>query len=81
MSYGHAERTLATIRRIEAETMAFLNSHDHLEPEQEKWLCDAVRRTGRGSPGAPGAKGPTRRARRPVPGDDGPEAGWKHEYL
>ena len=31
MSYGHAERTVATIRLFEAETTAFLNSRDHLD--------------------------------------------------
>jgi len=42
MSYGHAERTLATIRLLEAETRALLSSQDQLGPEQEKWLRDAA---------------------------------------
>ena len=47
MSYGHAERTLATIRLLEEETTAFLNSQDRLDPEQEKWLRDAARSASR----------------------------------
>jgi hypothetical protein len=42
MSYGHAERTLATIRLLEAETIDLLSSQDHLHPEQERWLREAA---------------------------------------
>jgi len=42
MTYGHAERTLATIRLLEAETVQLLNSADHLDPEQEQWLREAA---------------------------------------
>lgn len=42
MSYGHAERTLATIRRLEQETRDFLSSQQHLTAEQEQWLREAA---------------------------------------
>jgi hypothetical protein len=42
MSYGHAERTLATIRLLEAETRELLNGQQQLDPEQEQWLRDAA---------------------------------------
>jgi hypothetical protein len=42
MTYGHAERTLATIRLLEAETVQLLNSENHLDPEQEQWLREAA---------------------------------------
>ena len=40
MAYGHAERTLATIRLLEAETEELLRNRPDLEPEQEQesWL-------------------------------------------
>jgi len=38
MAYGHAERTLATIRLLEAETAELLRNRPDLEPEQESWL-------------------------------------------
>jgi hypothetical protein len=42
MAYGHAERTLATIQRLEAETAQLLGSQDHLDAEQEQWLREAA---------------------------------------
>ncbi len=42
MAYGHAERALATIRQLEAETRALLLGLDHLDPEQEQWLADTA---------------------------------------
>jgi len=33
MSYGHAERTLATIRLLEAETRELLNGPQQLDPD------------------------------------------------
>ena len=42
MAYGHAERTLATIRRLEAETRELLAGREHLDPEQAEWLRDAT---------------------------------------
>jgi hypothetical protein len=42
MAYGHAERTLATIRLLEAETRDLLARQEHLEPEQAEWLREAA---------------------------------------
>jgi len=42
MAYGHAERTLATIRRLEDETRELLSRQEHLDPEQAKWLRDVA---------------------------------------
>jgi hypothetical protein len=38
MAYGHAERTLAAIRRLETETRELLLGRTSLDPEQEQWL-------------------------------------------
>ena len=40
MAYGHAERALATIRLLEAETRALLNSLPELDAEQRAWLSE-----------------------------------------
>jgi hypothetical protein len=42
MAYGHAERTLATIRWLEAETRELLAGREHLDPEQAEWLRDVM---------------------------------------
>jgi len=42
MAYGHAERTLATIRLLEAETRELLSRQEHLDPEQQQWLREAA---------------------------------------
>jgi hypothetical protein len=42
MAYGHAERTLATIRQLEAETRELLARQEHLDPEQAEWLHEAA---------------------------------------
>jgi len=42
MAYGHAERTLATIRLLEAETRELLSRSEHLDPEQAQWLRQAA---------------------------------------
>ena len=42
MSYGHAERTLATIRLLEAETRDLLSHREQLTAEQERWLREAA---------------------------------------
>jgi hypothetical protein len=44
MAYGHAERNLALIRQLEAETRQLLGSHPQLNREQSGWLEDAVDR-------------------------------------
>jgi len=38
MAYGHAERTLAAIRLLEAETADLLRSLPRLTAEQSGWL-------------------------------------------
>jgi hypothetical protein len=38
MAYGHAERNLALIRRLDAETRKLLGSLDQPDPEQSAWL-------------------------------------------
>ena len=42
MAYGHAERTLATIRLLEAETRELLSRQQYLEPEQAEWLRETA---------------------------------------
>jgi hypothetical protein len=37
MAYGHAERTLAAIQLLEAETRELLDSRPQLDPEQSQW--------------------------------------------
>jgi len=50
MAYGHAERTLATIRLLEAETIELLRTQQDLAPEQEQWLREEA------APRTPGNK-------------------------
>ena len=38
MAYGHAERNLALIQQLEAETRQLLESLDQLDAEQLAWL-------------------------------------------
>jgi len=38
MTYGHAERNLALIRRLEAETRQLLESLKQADAEQSGWL-------------------------------------------
>ena len=40
MAYGHAERVVAAIRQLEAETAELLNGLDQLDAEQAQWLED-----------------------------------------
>lgn len=42
MGYGHAERNLALIRRIEAETRELLGTLDQPDPEQSAWLQEVT---------------------------------------
>lgn len=53
MPYGHAERTLVTIRLLKLETAALLRSLPQLDAEQSSWLREV---TGTDPPfaGAPG---------------------------
>jgi hypothetical protein len=40
MAYGHAERNLALIRQLEAETRDLLGTSEQPDPEQPAWLPD-----------------------------------------
>lgn len=42
MGYGHAERNLALIRQLEAETRDLLETLDQPDPEQSAWLREAT---------------------------------------
>ncbi|HYX59055.1 MAG TPA: hypothetical protein VE888_08605 [Streptosporangiaceae bacterium] len=42
MSYGHAERNLALLRQLEAETRQLLASLDQPDPEQSAWLQEVT---------------------------------------
>ena len=42
MGYGHAERNLALIRQLEAETRDLLETLDQLDPEQSAWLQEVT---------------------------------------
>ncbi len=42
MAYGHAERTLAAIRLLEAETRELLSRHEGLDPQEAEWLRKAA---------------------------------------
>jgi len=57
MAYGHAERNLALIRLLEAETRQVLTGLSQLDPEQSAWLQEITSpRQAGGQPG-PGADG------------------------
>jgi len=42
MAYGHAERNLALIRQLEAETRKLLGGLNQLDPEQSGWLQEVA---------------------------------------
>jgi hypothetical protein len=44
MAYGHAERNLALLRQLEAETRHLLDSLDQPDPEQSAWLQEVTGR-------------------------------------
>ena len=44
MSYGHAERNLALLSRLAAETSQLLESLDQPDPEQSAWLREIAGR-------------------------------------
>lgn len=43
MSYGHAERNLAAVRALTAETVELLRKRDRLTADQRQWLIDVGR--------------------------------------
>ena len=49
MAYGHAERNLAAIRELEADTRQLLGSMAQLDQEQSAWLesVSALPRSGK----------------------------------
>jgi hypothetical protein len=57
MAYGHAERTLAAIRHLEAQTRELLGSLAQLDPEQSHWLHE-VAEAGSQAGDAPAPGGP-----------------------
>ena len=42
MAYAHAERNLALLRQLEAETRQLLKSLDNPDPEQSAWLQEVT---------------------------------------
>jgi hypothetical protein len=44
MAYGHAERNLALLRQLEAETRQLLESVDQPDPEQSTFLQEVTSR-------------------------------------
>jgi hypothetical protein len=42
MAYGHAERNLALLRQLEAETRQLLESLDQPDPDQSAWLQEVT---------------------------------------
>lgn len=42
MAYGHAERNLALLRQLEAETRQLLEGLDQPNPEQSAWLQEVA---------------------------------------
>ena len=44
MAYGHAERNLALLRRLEAETQQLLENLNQPDPEQSAWLQEVTSR-------------------------------------
>ena len=42
MGYGHAERNLALIGQLEAETRELLGTLDQPDPEQPAWLQEII---------------------------------------
>jgi hypothetical protein len=57
MAYGHAERNLALVRQLEAQTRQLLESLDRLDPEQSAWLQEVTRSNPPGARDAPGHRG------------------------
>ena len=56
MAYGHAERALAAIQALEAETAELLRSLPQLDAEQSSWL-EQIRGAGRQARGVPADSG------------------------
>jgi len=63
MAYGHAERNLALIRQLEAETTKLLGSLNQLDREQSAWLREVASRA---APRVTSQKAMTPRRMRPA---------------
>jgi len=57
MAYGHAERNLALIRLLEAETWQLLTGLSQPDPEQSAWLQEITSPRQAGGKPRPGADG------------------------
>ena len=57
MAYGHAERNLALIRLLEAETWQLLTGLSQPDPEQSAWLQEITSPRQAGGQPRPGADG------------------------
>jgi hypothetical protein len=64
MAYGHAERNLALIRQLEAETAQLLRDMAEPDPEQPAWPRDAA---SHGKPTVTPTEGWRQRPPRPCP--------------
>ena len=67
MAYAHAERNLAALRQLEAETWQLLASLDQPDPEQSAWLQEYARSEKQRQAGVarlPGRRTPVDRRRR-----------------
>ena len=64
MAYGHAERNLAAIRQLEAETRGLLSGLPQLDVEQLQWLQETAE--AKPEPACPHEAGLTLLAGRPV---------------
>ena len=72
MAYGHAERNLALVRQLEAQTRQLLESLGRLDPEQSAWLLEVTRPH---RPVLPALGGPTASIEDTARGLDGPTYG------
>ena len=62
MGYGHAERNLALIRQLEAETLGLLDTLNQHDPEQTAWLQEVTSQKS-GRAGTVAVAGPARSVR------------------
>ena len=72
MAYGHAERTLAAIRQLEAETVQLLGGEEYLDAEEEEWLREMARPVPRQIRASGAAPPPCRRLSRARRADHAP---------
>lgn len=46
MSYGHAQRNLATIEQLNLDTAELLRAREDLTEEQKRWIAEVNARSG-----------------------------------